>query len=143
MKTIVWKPLNDKNHQASSQKFRQQTPEEGQRIYRPKCCGNNIKDEDNSLKTLNDKKHFKYSLIILILTICNFDSVSKEFNVIIDVLLIGLKIALHIFFFLKVSWRKFYHEWDFSVTVSDFFPFFILSSTMLVGLRICWLYPLH
>ena len=33
----------------------QQTPDEGRRTYRPKCCGNNNKDEDNSLKTLNDK----------------------------------------------------------------------------------------
>ena len=33
----------------------QQTPEEGWRTYRPKRCGNNNKDEDNSLKTLNDK----------------------------------------------------------------------------------------
>ena len=32
-----------------------QTPEEGQRTYRPKRCGNNNKDEDNSPKTLNDK----------------------------------------------------------------------------------------
>ena len=51
------KTLNDKNHQASSPKFRQQTPEEEQRTYRPKCCGNNNKDEDNSPKTLNDKNH--------------------------------------------------------------------------------------
>ena len=50
------KTLNDKNHQASSQKFRQQTPEECQRTYQPKPCGNNNKDEDNNLKTLNDKK---------------------------------------------------------------------------------------
>ena len=40
-----------------SSKFREgsrvrQTPEEGQRTYRPKRCGNNNKDEDNSLKTL-------------------------------------------------------------------------------------------
>ena len=34
----------------------QQTPEEGRRIYWLKCCGNNNKDEDNSPKTLNDKK---------------------------------------------------------------------------------------
>ena len=34
----------------------QQTPEEGQSTYLPKHCGNNNKDEDNSLKTLNDKK---------------------------------------------------------------------------------------
>ena len=33
----------------------QQTPEEGQRTYRPKRCGNKNKDEDNSPKTLNDK----------------------------------------------------------------------------------------
>ena len=32
-----------------------QTPKEGQRIYRPKRCGNNNKDETNSPKTLNDK----------------------------------------------------------------------------------------
>ena len=36
----------------------QQTPEEGQRTYQPKRCGNNNKDEDNSPKTLNDKKAF-------------------------------------------------------------------------------------
>ena len=44
-----------------SSKFRessqvQQTPEEGWRTYRPKRCGNDNKDEDNSPKTLNDKK---------------------------------------------------------------------------------------
>ena len=49
------KNLNDKNQQASSQRFRQQTPEEARRTYRPKRCGNNNKDEDNSPKTLNDK----------------------------------------------------------------------------------------
>ena len=32
-----------------------QIPEEGRRTYRPKRCGNNNKDEDNSPKTLNDK----------------------------------------------------------------------------------------
>ena len=32
-----------------------QTPEEGWMTYRPKRCGNNNKDEDNSPKTLNDK----------------------------------------------------------------------------------------
>ena len=32
-----------------------QTPEEGQRTYQPKHCGNNNKDEDNSPKTLNDE----------------------------------------------------------------------------------------
>ena len=34
-----------------------QTPEEGRRTYWPKCCGNSNKDEDNRLKTLNDKNH--------------------------------------------------------------------------------------
>ena len=43
-----------------SSKFREgsrvrQTPEEGRKTYRPKRCENNNKDEDNSLKTLNDK----------------------------------------------------------------------------------------
>ena len=44
-----------------SSKFRvgsrvRQTPEEGRRTCRPKRCGNKDKDEDNSPKTLNDKK---------------------------------------------------------------------------------------
>ena len=52
-----------------SSKFREvsrvrQTPEEGRRTYRPKRCGNNNKDEDNSPKTLNDKKSLEYSRII-------------------------------------------------------------------------------
>ena len=43
-----------------SSKFREgsrvrQTPEEGRGAYRPKRCGNNNKDEDNSPKNLNDK----------------------------------------------------------------------------------------
>ena len=43
-----------------SSKFREgsrvrQTPEEGRRTYRPKRCGNNNKDEENSPKNLNDK----------------------------------------------------------------------------------------
>ena len=44
-----------------SSKFREgsrvrQTPEEGWRIYQLKHYGNNNKDEDNSPKTLDDKK---------------------------------------------------------------------------------------
>ena len=44
-----------------SSKFREssrlrQTPEEDWRTYRRKRCGNNNKYEDNSPKTLNDKK---------------------------------------------------------------------------------------
>ena len=34
-----------------------QALEKGPRTYRPKRCGNNNKDEDNSPKTLNDKNH--------------------------------------------------------------------------------------
>ena len=34
-----------------------QTPEEGRRTYQPKRCENNNKDEDNRLKTLDDKNH--------------------------------------------------------------------------------------
>ena len=34
-----------------------QTPEEGKRTYRLKHCENNNKDEDDSPKTLNDKKN--------------------------------------------------------------------------------------
>ena len=34
-----------------------QTPKEGRRTYWPKRCGNKNKDEDNGLKTLNDKNH--------------------------------------------------------------------------------------
>ena len=45
-----------------SSKFRKgsrvwQTSEEGRRTYRPKHCGNNNKDEDNSPKTFYDKKN--------------------------------------------------------------------------------------
>ena len=52
--------LFNKEH---SSKFRvgsrvRQTPEEGRRTYRPKRCENNNKGEDNSQKTLNDKKPF-------------------------------------------------------------------------------------
>ena len=48
-----------------SSKFREssrvrQTPEEGRRTYRPKRCGNDNKDEDNSPKTHNDKKQWWY-----------------------------------------------------------------------------------
>ena len=51
-----------------SSKFREgsrvrQTPKESRRTYRPKRCGNNNKDEDNSLKTLKDKNILSYFLI--------------------------------------------------------------------------------
>ena len=50
-----------------SSKFREgyqvrQTPKEGRRIYQPKHCGNNNKDEDNNPKNLNDKNQQAPSL---------------------------------------------------------------------------------
>ena len=56
-----------------SSKFREgsrirQTPEEGRGTYRPKRCGNNNKDEDNSPKTLNDKDRHILTLNKYILT---------------------------------------------------------------------------
>ena len=49
-----------------------QTPEEGCRTYWLKHCGNNNKDKDNSLKTLNDKNHRalsqKFRQLIALLT---------------------------------------------------------------------------
>ena len=47
-----------------------QTPEESLRTYWPKCCGNNNKDEDNSLKTLNNKNHQALSQKFRQLMIC-------------------------------------------------------------------------
>ena len=55
------KTLNDKNQQASSQKFRQQTTKEGRRAYRPKRCGNSNKNDDNNPRTLNGKKSYSYT----------------------------------------------------------------------------------
>ena len=58
----------------------QQTPEEGRRIYRPKRCGNNNKDEDNSPKNLNDKNQqassqkFRQLKIILIQCFCGIST---------------------------------------------------------------------
>ena len=47
-------------YKGRSSKFREgsrvrQTPEEGRRTYRPKRCGNDNEDGDNSPKNLNDK----------------------------------------------------------------------------------------
>ena len=55
-----------------SSKFREgsrvrQSPEESQGTYRPKRCGNNNKDEENSPETLNDKKSSIFLDIFLIL----------------------------------------------------------------------------
>ena len=55
-----------------SSKFREgfwvrQTPEEGQKIYRPKRSENNNKDGDNSPKTLNDKEPFVLPFLWMLL----------------------------------------------------------------------------
>ena len=47
-----------------SSKFREGSPEDGQRTYRSKRCGNN--NEDNSPKTLNDQNrmaHYLYEVM--------------------------------------------------------------------------------
>ena len=42
-------------------RVRQETPEEGRRTHRPKLFEYNNKDEDNSPKTLKDKKNHQSS----------------------------------------------------------------------------------
>ena len=74
-----------------SSKFREgsqvrQTPEEGRRTYRPKRCGNNNKDENNSPKTLNDKNQQASSqkfrqLSVLTLTNIRFFFIQMQKNV--------------------------------------------------------------
>ena len=61
LNTWAWLWLTEPHgfNKGHSSKFREgsrvrQTPEEGQRTYWLKHCGNNNKDEDNSPKTLND-----------------------------------------------------------------------------------------
>ena len=62
-------------------------PEEGRRTSQPKRCGNNDKDEDNSLKTLNDKNisrntsklAFPYVILNLNLSeICGLENVNSH-----------------------------------------------------------------
>ena len=57
MKTIVRKPLNDKNPQASFQKFRQQTPEEGRKHIGRIAVEITIKMKTIVRKPLNDNNH--------------------------------------------------------------------------------------
>ena len=72
-----------------SSKFREgsrvrQTPQEGWKTYRPKRCGNNNKDEDNSPKTLNDKTHTRF--IYLIITYLGYTLTTKPSSVIIIIM---------------------------------------------------------
>ena len=71
-----------------SSKFREgsqvrQTPEEGRKTYRPKRCGNNNKDEDNSPKTLNDKNQASFQkfrqLVAIVLRIIKFPPLRHYF----------------------------------------------------------------
>ena len=90
-----------------SSKFREgsrvrQTPEEGQRTYRPKRCGNNNKDEDNSPKILNDKRKISV-LIDMPLPIYNNISI-KEYNKMNKYK--DLKIEMETMWHLKNYYRK-------------------------------------
>ena len=70
-----------------------QTPEEDRKTYRPKHCRNNKKDDDNSLKTLNDK---------------NYQASSQKFRQLkilfslIQLFLLFFLFILIFFFFLKI-----------------------------------------
>ena len=55
MKTIVRKHLMIKIVKLRLRNLDNKHLKKGRRTYRPKRCGNNNKDEDNSPKTLNDK----------------------------------------------------------------------------------------
>ena len=60
-----------------------QTPEEGWRTYQLNHCGNNNKDEDNTLKTLHDKNHQassqKFRQLTLEYTVTVFMKMMKDF----------------------------------------------------------------
>ena len=58
----------------------QQTPEEGRRTYQPKRCGNNDEDEDNSPKTLNNKKKTLHYFKMTYLTIVETSTVTTTFG---------------------------------------------------------------
>ena len=67
-----------------SSKFREgsrvrQTPEEDRRTYRPKRCGNNNKDDDNSPKTLNDKKTFILDIYMICKRILSITFLNEPF----------------------------------------------------------------
>ena len=55
MKTIVRKPLMIKITKLCLRNLDNKHLKKARRTYRPNCCGNNNKDEDNSPKTLNNK----------------------------------------------------------------------------------------
>ena len=76
-----------------------QRPEEGWRTYQPKHCGNNNKDEDNSLKTFNDKKK-------AIMKVLKTETLTLP-NCSMNILRIFLFINFHIcFFFIHKIWRS-------------------------------------
>ena len=62
-----------------------QKPEESQRTYRSKHCGNNNKDEDNYPKNLNDENYLRYrftfSSLIIPYLVLSFSSHSESENI--------------------------------------------------------------
>ena len=58
---------------------KQGIPEEGRRIQRPKCCEKSNKDEDNSPKTLTDKKIYNKMYIKVVIG-NDAISLTKEFS---------------------------------------------------------------
>ena len=61
-------------------RVQQETPEEGRRTYRPRRCGNNNKDEDNSPKTLNDKNPSSFVSEIQIIDIAYYNVTIQQFS---------------------------------------------------------------
>ena len=82
-----------------------QTPEEGQRTYRPKRWGNNNKDEDDSPKTLNDKNHKK-----------RFRRLHKI--LILETFLFGQ--ILYIYIYVCVCVCLFSYDYDWNLTLKAF-----------------------
>ena len=87
------------------------TPEEGRRTYRPKRCGNNNKDEDNSPKTLSDKNQqassqkFKQLITFMFLNFLSSLARSKYMS----------------FFFFLLSLIFTAYRWDYTTTLGQVF----------------------
>ena len=117
------------------------------RTYRPKRCGNNNKDEDNSPKTLNDKNNH-YSLIRVSVTIyfCKQMIFNNSFNILLwyhpcfrytmdssnkDIIDDSNSISKLV---AKAHWRH-------SVTCFLWYIIFILLSKYMLVLFILWPFP--
>ena len=105
-------------YKGPSSKFREgsrvrQTPEEGRRTYRPKRCGNNNKDEDNSPKTLNDKNKY-------------FSSITF-FPFFENIFFLSVFLTLPFLFIFFLSFTPFYFSFSFILFHSLAFLSFTLS----------------